>query len=303
MVFALVFVMTACQKENFDELTTQNFTQQATEDNLLNARGGERGNRGKCFEIIFPVTLSFPDGSSEEVADRAAARAAIQAWKAANPEATERPSIAFPYDVTLEDGTVVSLSSQEDLDALKETCEPRNGGNRGRCFSIVFPITIDFPDGTSATVNDKEEAKAAKEAWKEANPEATERPSIALPYDVLLRDSSVLTIATAEDREALRATCGNGRDGDDRDGRGERCFRPVFPLTLSFPDGSTAEVADRMAARTAIREWKAANPEATERPSIAFPYEVELADETIVTVENEEAVAALKEACEAADEN
>ena len=57
---------------------------------------------------------------------------------------------------------------------------------------------------------------------------------------------------------ALKATCdsrdGQGNRGDrgdrgNRGNRGERCFSKVYPLTISFPDGTSEEVADRDAAK------------------------------------------------------
>ena len=298
--FALVFVMTSCQKENLDELTTENFTQQAE-----NREGGQKGMKGKgkrggkCFTPIFPITINFPDGSSAEVADKEAAKEAKEAFKAANPDAEGKPSINMPFDVQLKDSSILTIASDEDLAALKETCGDRGGkgnkgGRGGKCFKPVFPFTINFPDGSAVEVADKEAAKAAKEAFKAANPDAEGRPTIAMPFDVQLKDSTIVTITSEEDLAALKETCGEG----DRGGRGQRCFKPVFPFTINFPDGSAVEVADRAAAKAAKEAFKAANPDNEERPSIAFPYDVELADGTTVTVENDEDVAALKESCE-----
>jgi len=307
IALALVFVLTSCDKENLDELTTENFTEQAeSRQQGPNGEKGERGNKGnkggKCFTTVFPITLSFPDGSSAEVADRAAAKEALEAWKTANPDSEERPSIAFPYDVTLADETIVTLTDEAALAALKETCGDRGGrGGKGqKCFTAIYPLTINFPDGTTTEVADKAAAKAAKSAWKEANPDSEERPSLAMPFDVMLKDSSTLTIASEEDLAALKETCG---DKGDRGGRGQRCFTAVYPLTISFPDGTTAEIADKAEAKAAKRAWKEANPDSEERPSIAYPYDVELADETTVTVTSDEDVAALKESCEAEGNN
>ena len=306
--FALVFVMTSCQKENLDELTTENFTQQTQEgsQDFQKGKGGNQGKRGggKCFTPVFPITINFPDGSAETVADKEAAKAAKEAFKAANPDSEERPTIATPFDVELRDSSIVTITSEEDLAALRETCggdrggKGNRGGNRGNCFKPVFPITINFPDGTAATVADKAEAKAAKEAYKAANPDSEERPTIAMPFDVQLRDSSIVTITSEEDLAALRETCGGDRGGKgNRGGKGQKCFTPVFPLTINFPDGTAAIVADKDEAKAAKEVFKAANPDNKERPSLAFPYDVALADGTTVTVESDEDVAALKEDC------
>lgn len=208
VALALVFVMTSCQKENLEELTTENFTEQAAE------RGGQKGKRGgkgkkggKCFKPVFPITINFPDGTSATVADKDEAKAAKETYKAANPDATERPTIAMPFEVMLKDSSIVTISSEEDLVALKETCGDNRGGRGKRCFKPVFPLTINFPDGTSATVADKEEAKAAKVAFKAANPDNTERPTLAYPYDVELADGTTATVTSDEDVAALKESC------------------------------------------------------------------------------------------------
>ncbi|MFK7982652.1 MAG: hypothetical protein AB8G86_21920, partial [Saprospiraceae bacterium] len=196
--FALVFVMTSCQKESLDELTTENFTQQV--ESRAGEKKGPKGMKGKgkrsgkCFTPVFPITINFPDGSAVEVADKEAAKAAKTAYKEANPDSEERPTIAMPFDVQLRDSSTLTIASEEDLAALKETCgkngrgrKGKRGGRGGKCFTPVFPITINFPDGSAVEVADKEAAKAAKTAYKEANPDSEERPTIAMPFDVQLR--------------------------------------------------------------------------------------------------------------------
>ncbi len=300
-VFALVFVMTSCQKENLDELTTENFTQQAESREGRPSGMKGKGQRGSnCFIPVFPITINFPDGSAVEAADQEAAKAAKEAYQEANPDNEERPTITMPFDVQLRDSSIVIITSEEDLAALKETCGERGGegsrgGRGGNCFTPLFPITINFPDGSAVEVADKEAAKAAKEAYQEANPDNDERPTIAMPFDVQLRDSSIVTIASEEDLATLKETCGE-RGGEG--GRNQRCFQLLYPLTINFPDGTSVTVADRAEAKAAKEAFKAANPDNEEKPSLAFPYDVELADGTIVTVKNEEDVATLKESCE-----
>ena len=84
-----------------------------------------RKNRGRgthCFDIVFPVTLEFPDGTSETAADKEAMRDLLKTWKENNPGSSERPELGYPLTVELEDGTQVTVESQEDLQNLKEEC-------------------------------------------------------------------------------------------------------------------------------------------------------------------------------------
>jgi len=247
------------------------------------------GFRRLCFRPVFPVTLEFPDGTTLEVENRFQLRMAIRDWKENNPNATERPTIAFPYEVTLQDGTVVTVNSPEEVQALLEECQP--DGPQGPCFRPVYPLTVVYPDGTTVEVDNRFEFRVAIREWFVENPTSDERSTLEYPYEVTLQDGSVVTINSQEELQELWAECGH--PGPDRP-----CFRPVFPLTIEFPDGTTEEVDNRFEFRMAIREWKMENPDAEERPSIAFPYDVMLPDGTVLTLENEDDLATLLESCQ-----
>ena len=83
------------------------------------------GNSLKCFDINFPISLVFPDGTTSEAADKSAFRDLIKAWKEANPgHQADRPSLVFPISVTMDDdGSVVTVNSQEEFRDLKEGCK------------------------------------------------------------------------------------------------------------------------------------------------------------------------------------
>jgi len=174
-------------------------------------KGKDKGKRGdKCYTTVYPLTINFPDGSAVEVADKAAAKEAKAAYKTANPDSEEKPTIAMPFDVQLKDSTIVTIASEEDLAALKETCgggKGNRGEKGGNCYTVVYPLTINFPDGTSATVADKAEEKAAKKAFKAANPDNKERSTIAFPYEVTLADETIVTVESDEDVAALKENC------------------------------------------------------------------------------------------------
>jgi len=174
---------------------------------------GPRGPRGgfhqpkECFDLIFPVTISFPDGSTTTVEDNEALREALRAWKEANPDAEERPEFVFPIDVILEDGTTKTIESAEAFRELLATCGPLEGERPGDCFDLIFPVTINFPDGSSVTVESEEELKEAIRAWRAENPGNRARPTLALPVDVTLEDGTTQTITTEEELRDLLESC------------------------------------------------------------------------------------------------
>lgn len=308
-VFAIAMIFTACDKESISDLTTENFTIEETEQNFANKGGdkGNRGSKGKCFDVVFPVSIAFPEGTTAEVADATALKEAKQAWKEANPDAEEGPSLVYPIQID-QDGTISDIADEEALKAAAAACKGGRGGDRGgrggKCFQPVFPFSIAFSDGSTVEVADKDAAKAAKEAYKAANPDAEGRSTIVMPFDVQLRDSSVVTIDSEEALAALKETCGSdrgGRGGRGGNGKGgNKCFQAVYPINIVFPDGSTVAIEDKAGKRTAIQTWKEANPDAEGRldVSIAFPLTVTLADESTVTLTTQEELDALKETCE-----
>ena len=197
---------------------------------------------------------------------------------------------------------VTEETTEEFVDQALFVLQEQGNIGRNGCYELIFPITVEFPDGTTVTANDYEELGTAIKTWKEANPDATERPSFVFPIEVLSEDGEVISVASHEELRALKEACpGNyfGHHGPrGHRGKCNPCFEIVFPIDILFPDGTTAEAADRMTLKTLIREWKEANPDEEERPEIVFPIEVEMEEDgTIVTVNDLDELKALKESC------
>lgn len=304
-----------------EALSTEESEAPTTEEATIMAitvmeESGEMGCNG-CFALVYPVTIELPDESTVAVDSREDMKAAIRAYLEANPPQGDRPGrpgrgirpeIVFPYDVQLEDGSVMTITSREDLGLVLEACgfDPRRpegpgrGGSHGQdrglnhCFNLVFPVTLTFPDGTtSEELADRDALRAAVQAWKEANPDAEARPALTYPYDVQLQDETVVTVGSEEDRAALREACG-GRVGD---GHGPRCFRLNYPLTIELPGGETVEVRSREHRIRVLMRWRRANPDATERPSLVYPVSVTYRDGSTATANSAEELSVLREAC------
>lgn len=209
-VFALAIfatLLTSCDKETVlsDELV-QNFVNESVE---AVERSGNVGRTG-CFEFVFPISITFPDGSTASVEDYETLRSTVKDWKENNPDAEEKPTLAYPLEVIGEDGAVVSIDSQDALKELKQTCRrngKKNHGKKDRCFEMVFPLSITFPDGTTTAYDDRMALKTAVRAWKAANPDAEERPTLAFPLEITLEDGTTVTISDAEALQAQKESC------------------------------------------------------------------------------------------------
>ncbi len=85
-------------------------------------KGGERGKGFKCFSLVFPISATIA-GETSTFADHDTFKAAIRAYKEEAGRDAERPELVYPVTVEYEDGTQVSVASQEEMIALKEDCK------------------------------------------------------------------------------------------------------------------------------------------------------------------------------------
>lgn len=89
-------------------------------ENLDFDRFRDRGR--KCFDINYPVNMSFPDGSRSSADSPRDFLEQARDWRSNNREVEGRVKVGFPISVTLEDGTVVDVESAEALKQLKKDC-------------------------------------------------------------------------------------------------------------------------------------------------------------------------------------
>ncbi len=203
----------SCQKED-SAADVENFVLQSMYEIEERCGAGIKG----CYELVFPVTLEFADGTTLEVSDYDALRQAIREWFQANGGVRplpNRPHLVLPFDVLNDAGEVITVSTYEELIALRRACivatfGPNHHGHLGKdrpCFRLVFPLTLAFPDSTQATVNTPRELQQAIRAWKLANPGSTERPEFVFPITVQKKDSTLVVVNTPEELRALKAEC------------------------------------------------------------------------------------------------
>ena len=295
ILFLSLCLFASCEKS---ELESLNYSLADTEyseavygDKEYGRHKGER-----CFQFVFPVSVSFPEGNAVMYDSREDLRSGLKAWKADNPTVEERPEFDFPLEVTLEDGNSQTVDSQDDLLALREACsegKENEGSRTGKCFQLVFPVNLELPGGEVIAVTDRAALRSMIKDWKEDNPTAEERPELAFPVDVEYRDGEVLTVNSAEEMKTLKQAC------RQRGERGkENCFDLVFPVSLQFPDGSTQAIDSQRALKQELRNWVRSTEDRAEKPALVFPLEVELEDGSILTIDSKATLEELKEDCD-----
>jgi hypothetical protein len=256
--------------------------------------------RRECFMLVYPVTFIMPDGTTITGEDEKTVCNAIKEWYEANPDSKGRPVLQYPVDVILRDSTTITVNNADEMHALKEDCDDWDRDDHGDhefCFKLVYPVTYIMPDGSEITVEDDSDWAEIK-SWYEVNPDSKERPELQYPVDVILKDSTTITVNNADEMHALKEDCDDWDRDDDKDH--EYCFELVYPVTYIMPDGSEITVAND-SDRAEIKSWYKANPDTKERPVLQYPVDVTLRDGTTITVNNADEMHALKEDCQDRD--
>ncbi len=200
------------------------------------------------------------------------------------------------------------LSLEDATDEALYAVQERGGLGSYGCYELVFPVTIQLPNGTTAEVNSYEEIAQQLRAYFEANGRPKRgrgaRPhfSFVFPISVVNSNGEVITVESDEQLRQLRAACPGTFDKRGPKGHGHHgvaCFEFVFPITIAFPDGTTAQADSKRAMRQLIHTWKRNNPTSTERPTLVFPLQVKMRSTgEVITVNDADELAALKAGCQ-----
>src|SRR6185436_18212882 len=162
---------------------------------------------------------------------------------------------------------------------------------------------LQFIDNTTVEVSDYDALRQAIRDWYQANGgnyQRPNRPHLVFPFDVLNDAGEVITVSTQEELMTLRQACIVDTFGPNHHGhlgKDRPCFRPVFPLTLQFPDSTQVTVSTPRELKEAVSTWRQANPGVPGRPEFVFPITVEKKDGTLVVVNSPEELRALKADC------
>ncbi len=76
-----------------------------------------------CFEFNYPISYSMPDGQTISGNNAEELRNAMQEWYDTNGEHDQEPSLVLPVDIIFEDGTTMTVSSEEEWIRVEEYCD------------------------------------------------------------------------------------------------------------------------------------------------------------------------------------
>ena len=315
---AFSLLLTSCDKSENDLLTSPSNTSNA---NLISNFTSNDSNSNSsqdsidCFEIVYPVTLIFPDNSETLVNNDDELEDALEAWYQANENSDEYPTFKFPIQVTLSAGTVQDVADEEELGELIDNCydyedceyfDDYEGEIEDLCFSFNYPIAINFPDGTSQSVDNDTTLENLIEQWYMANGDEAGDPSLAYPVDITLEDGTIQTLNSDDDLDTVLDMCFEDYYGDydydDYDGEEfdfeDECFTLVYPISVQLPDGSILSANNDDELDEIFDNYFDNVSDTTESyPMLVYPISIELSDSTTQVINNEEELEQAFESC------
>lgn len=214
LLFGMVAMLASCNKtDEASEAEVESFVEETV------FRIQESCNMGRfgCYELVFPITLTYPDGSvSEDINSYEELAAAVKAWRQDNPRVRIRPVITLPFSVLNEEGELITLETREEVMRLRMECKrdffenhgPMGHNGRGKfCFRLQYPISIEYPDGTVESYASRQELHMALRTWKKDNPGIDVRPALVFPLSVIMEDGTVVTVNSKEELKQLKEDC------------------------------------------------------------------------------------------------
>jgi hypothetical protein len=257
----------------------------------------------RCFDIVYPITIQMPDGSTLSIDGEEDTDLEIVKNYYEENDTEEKPSMVFPITIITYEGVTKTISSEEEMSDAYRGCSGRDrerDWDRERdCFELVYPVTYVLPDGSTIEISDEEDEAGweSLKSWYEANPESEERPSLQYPVDIVYEseeseDGETVTINSEDEMMVAKEECREMWGEEDWEEE-EECYAFVYPISFLMPDGSTIEISSEgdEAGWMSIREYYEANPSSEEEPSMQFPvdivFETEEGEATI-TVESGE---------------
>ena len=305
LMVMFISVFTSCDKDS--EMDELNNTQEPTETNtttlnnnptttlLALGQGGQIENDSMdlcdCFDLFDSVDWNAsPSEIETQVEAILATLTEAQIEELFTPVCTSDGEIYI--NACVADCNGATNYEECDVDDYCDDFDDYCDDDYEDCFEINYPISLLLNDGTTVTANSDDELEDIFEAW-EMNSSNLPEPQVIFPFDVTV-DSATVTINNNDEFEDLLESCEDDYHHDDEF---ELCFDFVYPLTIVFPDASTAPVNDEDELWDTVENWYEANPNNDEDPTLQYPVDVLLEGGSTATINNDDELDDLVESC------
>ena len=298
MAFAITALLTSCEKE-VEENETEEYNTELSENESENSDNNSENEsdvgESDCFDFIYPIEISYPDGTIKSIDSDSLLEIALDEWEEFSQDTLGELSLVFPIDVILEDDTEIQIIDELSYEDLYNSCEEgEEGEDEDDCFELLYPVTVIYPDGTSAVANSYQELDQLEEMWEDSNPDTEEEPILLFPVEIVLNDGTITEVATEQDLEDLEDNCEEMEEEEDE----EDCFELIYPVTMVYPDGTTIEANSYVELEQLEEMWEDNNSDTEEEPSLKFPLNVLLSDGTTLEVSTDQELENLEDECD-----
>lgn len=285
-------LFTSCQE---DDLTQNETTEKEIEtraQQVISTMNFNFFDHEDCFTINYPVTLVFPDGSTTQVNSYTQLFKTIQGFITQGGIGGGFPEIAYPFNITLYNQSVITVLDEFHLLEIIEACHKVGPSlnvtdniviSETDCFDYVYPLTVVFPEGTTAEVNSFKELTDLLYEWEYTNDQSDVFPTLQMPFDVIYfeQDSIVKTISDKFQYLNLIVKCEYAEQSASDfyeivDNMIGSCIEPFFPITINYPNGQTVTYGTAQELINGVAEWKKLYDQYyDEDPTFQFPLTVQ----------------------------
>jgi len=157
-----------------------------------------------CFDLVYPVSYSMPDGTTITENDKEGLWTAIKVWYNDHSDVEAKPELQYPVNVMFYDEKTKEISNEDEMTELKKDCE---WGKDWECFDLVYPVTFTMPDDSTISGADKEELWTAIKTWYENHPDIEEKPTLQYPVSIMFKDDTTQSIANEEGMKTAKKSC------------------------------------------------------------------------------------------------
>lgn len=200
LLFSCAFLMLsflACEKGDFDKTAFDKDYDKTKED-----YDKAEWDKKDCFELVYPVTFTLPDGSTT-TGDEGVVWDAIKDWYSQHPDSKASFELNYPVDVAFTDGYTKTIADEDHMVKLKKYCD---GGDKKACFDLVYPITFILPDGSTVS-GEKDVVWDQMKSWFENHPDASEKYEMQYPVNIITKDGSTKEIADEKAMILAKKAC------------------------------------------------------------------------------------------------
>ena len=197
--------------------------------------------------------------------------------------------LSLPVSYTMPDGSTITVSNEEDWDAIKDWYEANPDSEEKP--ELQFPVNVEFDDEI-VTVNSEEELRELKqECWLDEN-DKRECFYLVFPVTYIMPDGSTITVETKDDDAGWQLI------KDWYDANPDSDERPTlqFPVNITYEteDGDTTLTVNNDEEMNYVKsrcreEWADGDSEEDEECyEFVLPISFTMPDGTTITIENEE---------------